>query len=85
MLEEGLRLFCRTKKMRMLRIQCLLTETLNCIPVHHLSKVLIIPHLDLLILMRSSETVEEMHHRQLTCDSCKMSNRAKIHNLLNII
>ena len=85
MLEEGFRLLRRAQEMGMLGIQGMLTEAAYCVPVHHFPKVLIIPYFDLLVLMRGTEAVEEMHHGKLSCDGSQMGYCRQVHDLLNAI
>ena len=68
-LEEDIRVLSSTAKYRMLRIDSSLSELLDLLEVHHASYVFNIPCLDLLDLMRSSETVEEVQERNSALDS----------------
>ena len=68
----------------MIRVECILAETLYCIPVHHAPQFIVIPHADFLLFMAGTESIEEMHYRHLACDGRKVSNSAQIHDFLNI-
>ena len=59
-LEEDIRVLRRTALRGMLRIQRAAAELVHRVFIQHIIKVLIVPHLDLLHLMRGSETVKEM-------------------------
>ena len=82
-LEEDIRVLSRTSLAGMIRIQALISPSLDRIEISDLSQILVIPLLDLLDLMRSTETVKEINERKTTLDCCKMSDRRQVHNLLN--
>ena len=69
----------------MLRVKSTTTESLNCIPVKHIGEVCVIPLLNLLNFVRSSETVKEMKERNSAFNSCKVSNSSKVHTFLRIV
>ena len=48
----------------------------------HVFQIFIIPRLDLLDLVRSTETIEEVDERNFTFDSRQMSYRSQVHNFL---
>lgn len=72
-LEKGLGLFGRSHAVRMVRVESSVLESPYCVPVDHALKFIVIPHFYLLVLMGSSESVEEMKHRQSSRYSSKMS------------
>ena len=67
-LEEGFRLLCRAHRMRVVRIQRVLLESLERVPVNHFFEIIVIPYFDLLLFVRSTETVKEVQHRYAACD-----------------
>ena len=52
----------------------MLTEFSDRIHISHILQIFVIPGLDLLDLMRCTETIEEVDERNFTLDSCQMSN-----------
>ena len=76
MLEENVAVLVGTAHSRFFRIQCMLTESFHCVHIAHFFQVCIIPFLDLLDLMRSTETIEEVNKRNFALKCCKMCNRA---------
>ena len=52
----------------MLRIEGIATESVHSVPVKKLAEILVIPDFDLLNLMRSAETIEEMKERNSSLD-----------------
>ena len=50
--------------------------------VDHLIEIFIVPDLDLLDFVRSSETVEEVDERKFALDCCAVSYRSQIHDFL---
>ena len=59
-LEIGIRILSRGPKHRVFRVQCILSEFFQFIPVHQLSQIFIIETVHLLDLMGGSESVEKM-------------------------
>ena len=51
-----------------------ITEFSDRIHISHILQIFVIPGLDLLDLMRCTETIEEVDERNFTLDSCQMSN-----------
>ena len=82
-LEEDVRVLCRTVLAGMVRIQSVSAECVDGVMIDHLVEVLIIPHLDLLNLVRGAEAVEEVDERQAALDGCAVSNRSQIHDFLD--
>lgn len=72
----------RSHQVRMVVVQGTSLECLDSIPVNHFLQVIIIPYLDLLVLMRSTEAIEEVHHRKVACDGGQMCNSCQVHCLL---
>ena len=66
----------------MVRVQGILSERVDGIHVNHILQIFVIPCLDLLDLVRCTETIEEVDERNFTFDCCKMSNRCQVHNFL---
>ena len=83
-LEEDVAVLVGTARMRMLRIQRVVTECLDGIHIAHLREVIIIPNGNLLNLMRGTEAVKEVEERNLALNGGQMGHRSKIHNLLDI-
>ena len=81
-LEESFRLFCGTHCVWVVWMKCVVLECLECIPVNHFLQIFIVPCFDLLLFVRSSETVEEVEHRKMSADCRKVSNCGKVHSLL---
>ena len=81
-LEESFRLFSRTHAVRVCRVNGAGFESLYSVPVDHFLQILVIPDFDFLVFVRCSETVKEVKHRQLSCDSGKMCYCCKVHSLL---
>ena len=81
-LEEDVRILSGTSKARMIRIQCMSTELIDRIHVHHIFQIFIIPCLNLLNLMRCTESVKEVNKRKFPFKRCAMSNRCQVHNFL---
>ena len=84
-LEEDIVVLSSTSCYRMLRVKSTTAESLNCIPIKHIAEVCVIPLLNLLNFVRSSETVKEMKERNSALNSCKVSNSGKVHTFLRIV
>ena len=67
----------------MIRIERTTTERLNGIPVKDLREVCIVHDLDLLDLMRGTESVKEVDERHTSLDGDEMRYRREIHDLLH--
>ena len=85
MLEESFRLFRRAHAVRVGRMDGARLEGFYRVPVHHFFQFIVIPYFYLLIFVGGSETVEEMHHRQLACDGGKVGYCGQIHGLLDAV
>ena len=66
----------------MVGVQCASAELIDCIHIDHVSQILVIPDSNLLDLVRSTESVEEVDERNSAFDCCKVSNRSQIHDFL---
>ena len=69
----------------MVRVQRTVFEFFYRIHVQHVAQVFVIPDLDLLDLMRGTETVEEMQERYAAFDRGQMRYSAQVHNLLRVL
>ena len=81
--KEDIRVLRGSLFLRMLRIQRVCPECLQGIHIQHVTEILVIPGLDLLQLMRGTESVEEVDKRNLACQGRSMSNRGQVHHFLN--
>ncbi len=82
-LEEDLGGLSGTSLVGMLRVQSLATEVGNGVPVDHLGEGVVVPDFDLLDLVGSTETVEEVHEGDFALDGGKVSDGAEVHAFLN--
>ena len=83
MLEEHVAVLVRTAHLGVLGVQSLGTELLNSLHVAHFLQISVVPLLDLLVLVRSTEAIEEVQEGNLALDCCQMGNRGQIHNFLH--
>jgi len=83
-LEEYIAVFGGAAENGMLGIESACAEFGNGILINHICKILVIPLLDLLNLVRGAEAVKEMDKRNSAFDCGKVSNRAEVHNLLRV-
>ena len=81
-LEEDIRVLSGTSLTWMVRIQCVITKCLDSVHICHIFQVFIVPCLNLLDLVRCTESVEEVNERNFSLDCCKMCYRSKVHNFL---
>ena len=81
-LEEDIRVLSRSSLNRVVRVKSLRSELVYILPVNHISEILVIPLLDLLDLVRGTETIKEVNERNVALQSCKVSYRSKVHNFL---
>ena len=81
-LEEMIRVLGHTASDRSLRVQGTGTELSQGLLVDKRSQVLILQSLDLLDLVRGTETVEEVHERHTRLDRSQVSDTGQVHNLL---
>ena len=83
MLEEHVAVLVGAAHLGVLRVQRLLAELLNSLHVAHFLQISVVPLLDLLVLVRSTETIEEVQEGDLALDGCQMSHGRQIHNFLH--
>ena len=82
-LEEDVRVLRLALLLRVVRVQSLVAERLNCVEISHILQILVIPDLNLLNLVRSAETVEEVDERNSAFDCCEMCDRRQVHDFLH--
>ena len=70
MLEEHVAVLVGAAHLGVLGVQSLLAELLHSLHVAHFLQVGVIPLLDLLVLMRGTEAVEEVQEGNLALDGC---------------
>ena len=83
MLEEHVAVLVGTAHLGVLGVQSLGTELLNSLHVAHFLQISVVPLLDLLVLVRSTEAIEEVQEGNPALDCCQMGNRGQIHNFLH--
>ncbi len=81
-LEEDIRILGGSHFLRVLRVQSVCLELLQSLDIDHVSQILIIPGLNLLKLVGCTESIKEVDEWKMSGDSCCMSDRRQIHNLL---
>ena len=67
----------------MIRIKGSVAEALQRVLIDKILKIFIIPCFDLLDLVGSTESVEEVDERNAALKSCEVSYRRKVHNFLH--
>ena len=82
-LEEHVAVLVGTAHLGVLGVQSLGTELLNSLHVAHFLQISVVPLLDLLVLVRSTEAIEEVQEGNPALDCCQMGNRGQIHNFLH--
>ena len=82
MCEESLGVLSSTAGYRALRSEGTVAETLDVVPVNQWEDVLIVETLNLVILVRSAETVEEVHEGNLSLQTGEVGNSGHIHDFL---
>ena len=80
--EECLRILSGTTSDRTLWAHSTIAETLDVLFLNERTNILLIEQLNLVILVRGAETVEEVNERNAGLESCKVSSSGHIHNLL---
>mgnify|MGYP000615152220 CR=1 FL=1 len=83
-LEEDIAVLMGAASGGVLRVECVIAEGLNGLHVAHVLEVLVIPHGDLLDLMRGAEAIEEVEERRLAGESGKVGDGRKVHDLLDV-
>ena len=84
MLEEDISILVGTAHHGTLGVQSSLTELVDSIHVNHFFQIIVVPDLDLLDLVGSTESVEEVQERNTAFDGCQMGNGTKVHNFLGV-
>ena len=84
-LEEDIAVLGAAAQYGMLRVQRAAAERGHGVFIEHIVQILVIPHRNLLNLVRGAEAVEEMEERNSAADGGQMRNRTQIHNLLRVI
>ena len=82
MLEEDIAVLSRAAQHGMLGVDGAFAERLDRVPIDHLGKILVVPRLDLLDLVRGTETVEEVDERNSALDGREVRDGAEVHDLL---
>ena len=82
-LEEDVRVLRLALLLRVVRVQRLIAERLNCVEISHILQILVIPDLNLLNLMGGTETVEEVDKRNLALDCGEVRHRRQVHDFLH--
>ena len=57
-------------------------EALDVLFLHQRANILLVEHLNLVILMRGAETVEEVYERNAGLERCKVGSSGHVHNFL---
>ena len=83
MLEEHVAVLVGTAHLGVLGVQSLLAELLHSLHVAHFLQIGVIPLLDLLVLVRSTEAIEEVQEGNLALDCCQVGNRGQVHDFLH--
>ena len=83
MLEEVVGVLCHTTCNRVLRVQRTRTELSQCLLVDQRSQIVVLQLLDLLDLMRGTETIEEVHERNTALQGSQVSHTGQVHHLLH--
>ena len=83
-LEEDVAVLVGTAVVRMVGVERVVTERLHGSHVDHLGEIVVIPHGDLLDLVRGAEAVEEVQERNLALDGGKVRHRGEVHDLLDV-
>ena len=84
MLEEDVAVLVGTAHHRALGVQSAFAERFHCVEIEHLRQVFVIPDINFLDLVGSTESVEEVDERNPAFDRRQMCDRAQIHDLLRI-
>jgi len=77
-LEEDIRALNSTNEVGVERVKSTVTETLDSLTIDHLSDSVVLRELDLADLVRSAETIEEVHERHTTLKSREVSDESHI-------
>ena len=82
-LEEHVAVLVGTAHLGAFGVQSLLAELLNSLHVAHFLQISVVPLLDLLVLVRGTEAIEEVQEGNLALDGAQMCDRGQIHNFLH--
>ena len=77
-LEEHVAVLVGTAHLGAFGVQSLLAELLNSLHVAHFLQISVVPLLDLLVLVRGTEAIEEVQEGNLALDGCQMGDRGQI-------
>ena len=80
--EEGLGVLSSTTGDRTLRRHSTVAETLDVLFLHERTDILLVEQLNLVILVRGAETVEEVNERYAGLERSQVSSGSHIHHLL---
>ena len=80
--EEHIWVLSHTTHHRTHRRECAIAELLERLHVNEWTQVFHIHYLNLLVLVRSTETVEEVEEWHAALDSSEVSNTSEVHHLL---
>ena len=81
--EEGLGVLSRTARHGTLRRECAIAEALHVGGVDELCYVLLLHDLDLVVLVRGAETVEEVDERNLRLQRSEVRHSREVHHFLH--
>ena len=84
MLEEDVAVLVRATSVRVLRVQGVIAELLQRLPVDHVLEVVEVPDGNLLNLVRGAEAVEEVQERGLAGNGGKVGDGSEVHDLLHV-
>jgi len=82
-LEEHIRALHSADKVRVQGVESTITKTLDGITIDQLGDGVVLGQLDLADFVRSTETIEEVHERNATLQSGKVSDESHIGDFLN--
>ena len=85
MLEEDVAVLVGTAHHGTLGVQGVLAERVNSVHIAHFLQILVIPHGDLLDLVRGTEAVEEVDEGNAALNGGQMGHGSQIHDLLHIV
>ena len=80
--EEYVGVLCHTAHYRAHRAQCTLAEFLQRLHIYQRTQIFHIHYLNFLILVRGTETVEEVQERHAALDRCQVGYTGQIHHFL---
>ena len=83
MCEECFGVLSGTASNRALRAHSTVAEALDVFLVDERTDIFLIHQLNLMILVRGAETIEEVNERNASLERCEVGNGSHIHHLLN--